>query len=60
MMNFKTLGRRLGLGLLGVALLGAMVVVVLRSGPLAPVRVTVVRGTIGSVIRPEAANDSKS
>jgi HlyD family secretion protein len=50
MMNFKTLGRRLGLGLLGVALLGALVVVVLRSGPLAPVRVTVVRASEGSVV----------
>ncbi|MDP1648952.1 MAG: efflux RND transporter periplasmic adaptor subunit [Rubrivivax sp.] len=33
--------RRLGLGVLGVLLLGALVFVVMRSGPLAPTRVTV-------------------
>ncbi len=35
------LSRRIGLGLLGALLLGALVFVVLRSGPLAPTRVTV-------------------
>jgi HlyD family secretion protein len=37
--------RRLVLGLLGVALLAAMLFVVLRSGPLAPIRVTVVQAS---------------
>jgi len=36
-----SLKRSLGLGLLGVLLLGALVFVVMRSGPLAPTRVTV-------------------
>ncbi len=43
------LTRRLGLGLLGVLLLGALVFVVLRSGPLAPTRVTVVKVAQGSL-----------
>ena len=43
-MSFTTLARRrLVLGLLGVALLVALAFVVLRSGPLAPTRVTVVQ-----------------
>ncbi len=50
MTNFKTLGRRLGLVLLAVLLLGALVFVVLRSGPLAPVRVTVVKVEQGSFV----------
>lgn len=37
--------RRLALGLLGVALLVAMAFVIMRSGPLAPTRVTVVQAT---------------
>ncbi len=43
------LTRRLGLGLLGVLLLGALAFVVLRSGPLAPIRVTVVKVAEGSL-----------
>ena len=43
------LSRRLGLGLLGVLLTGAMAFVVMRSGPLAPVRVTVLRVGEGSL-----------
>jgi HlyD family secretion protein len=39
--------RRLGLGLLGVLLLAALAYVVMRSGPLAPTRVTVVKATEG-------------
>ncbi len=50
MTNFKTLGRRLGLVLLAVLLLGALAFVVLRSGPLAPVRVTVVQVEQGSFV----------
>jgi HlyD family secretion protein len=41
--------RRLGLGLLGVLLIAALVYVVMRSGPLAPVRVTVTQATVGSL-----------
>jgi HlyD family secretion protein len=41
--------RRLGLGLLGVGLLAALAYVVMRSGPLAPTRVTVTRATAGSL-----------
>ncbi|MDO8418836.1 MAG: efflux RND transporter periplasmic adaptor subunit [Rubrivivax sp.] len=40
--------RHLGLGLLGVLLLAALAYVVLRSGPLAPVRITVTQATEGS------------
>ncbi len=39
--------RRIVLGLLGVVLIAAMVYVVMRSGPLAPTRVTVVQATEG-------------
>lgn len=42
------LSRRFGLGLLGLLLLGALVIVVMRSGPLAPTRVTVVKTTEGA------------
>ncbi len=41
--------RRVGLGLLGLLLLGAMTYVVLRSGPLAPTRVTVIEAKVGSI-----------
>lgn len=41
------LSRRVGLGLLGVVLLGALTFVVMRSGPLAPIRVTVIEATEG-------------
>lgn len=42
-MKFKSLmSRRVGLSLLGVLLLGALGFVVMRSGPLAPTRVTVI------------------
>ena len=37
----RILSRRIGLGLLGLLLLAALVFVVMRSGPLAPTRVTV-------------------
>lgn len=37
----RILSRRVGLGLLGALLLAALAVVVMRSGPLAPIRVTV-------------------
>ena len=37
------LARRIGLGLLAAVLLGALVFVAMRSGPLAPTRVTVAR-----------------
>ena len=37
----KTLTRRVGLGLLGVLLVGGMAFVMMRTGPLAPVRITV-------------------
>lgn len=47
-MKLTTLAtRRLALGVLGVALLVALGFVVLRSGPLAPTRVTVVQATEG-------------
>jgi HlyD family secretion protein len=39
--------RRLGLSLLGVLLLGALAFVVMRSGPLAPIRVTVLQADEG-------------
>ena len=41
------MSRRVGLGLLGVLLLGALAFVVMRSGPLAPTRVTVIEVTEG-------------
>jgi HlyD family secretion protein len=41
--------RRLGLGLLGVLLIVALAYVVMRSGPMAPVRVTVARATVGTL-----------
>jgi HlyD family secretion protein len=41
--------RRVGLGLLGVLLLAALAYVVMRSGPLAPTRVTVVKASEGSL-----------
>jgi HlyD family secretion protein len=50
MKNFKTLARRLGLGLIAMSLLGALAAVVLRSGPLAPVRVTVTQVAEGSFV----------
>ena len=43
------LSRRMGLGLLGVLLLGLLVFVFLRSGPLAPTRVTLTRVTDGRI-----------
>jgi len=43
-----TLWRRALLVLLGLLLLGALTFVVLRSGPLAPTRVTVVKAAVGS------------
>ncbi len=41
--------RRLGLGLLGVLLIVALAYVAMRSGPLAPVRVTVTKATEGTL-----------
>jgi HlyD family secretion protein len=41
--------RRLGLGLLGALLIAALVFLVMRSGPLAPVRVTVTQAAVGSL-----------
>ena len=41
--------RRIGLGLLGVLLLAALAIVVMRSGPLAPIRVTVHKAENASV-----------
>jgi HlyD family secretion protein len=41
--------RRLGLGLLGLLLIVALVYVVMRSGPLAPTRVTVTQASVGSL-----------
>jgi len=41
--------RRLGLGLLGVLLIAALAYVVMRSGPLAPTRVTVTQARVGSL-----------
>ena len=47
-MNLKRIGtRRLVLALLGLALVAAMAFVVLRAGPLAPTRVTVVQAAEG-------------
>jgi HlyD family secretion protein len=43
------LSRRIGLGLLGVVLLGALAFVVMRSGPLTPVRVTVTKAGVGTL-----------
>jgi HlyD family secretion protein len=43
------LSKKLGLGVLGLVLLGAFALVVARSGPLAPVRVTVVEVAQGQV-----------
>ncbi len=45
----RTLFRRLGLGLLGVLLIGALAFVVMRSGPLAPTRVTVRKAETASL-----------
>lgn len=45
----RILSRRLGLGLLGVLLLVALAFVVMRSGPLAPTRVTVHKAESASV-----------
>ena len=41
--------RRFGLGLLGLMLIVALVYVVMRSGPLAPTRVTVTQAAVGSL-----------
>jgi HlyD family secretion protein len=41
--------RRIGLGLLGVLLIVGLGYVVMRSGPLAPTRVTVTQATVGSL-----------
>ncbi len=41
--------RRVGLTLLGLALLGALAFVLLRAGPLAPTRVTLVEARTGSI-----------
>ena len=41
--------RKLGLGLLGAALIGSFALVVALSGPLAPIRVTTYRLTEGSL-----------
>lgn len=41
--------RRLGLGLLGLLLIAALGYVVMRSGPLAPTRVTVTQASVGSL-----------
>ena len=47
-MKLSSIGiRRLVLGLLGVVLIAAMVYVVMRAGPLAPIRVTVVQAAEG-------------
>lgn len=43
------LSRRLQLSRLGLLLLSALVYLVMRSGPLAPVRVTVVKVAEGSI-----------
>jgi len=49
-MKFPSKGPRwLGLGLLGVLLIAALGYVVMRSGPLAPTRVTVAPATVGSL-----------
>ncbi len=44
----KLLLRRIGLGVLGLLLLGGLAVVMMRSGPLAPVRITVHQVAEGS------------
>lgn len=44
------MSRRLGLGLLGLLLLGAFAFVVARSGPLAPIRVTVAKVSEGNAM----------
>mgnify|MGYP001764779819 CR=1 FL=1 len=49
MTNNASLYRRLGFGLLALLLLGAFVFVVLRTGPLAPVRVTVAEVVTGRI-----------
>ena len=47
-MKLSSIGiRRVVLGLLGVLLLAALAFVVMRSGPLAPTRVTVVQAAEG-------------
>lgn len=46
----RLLSRRLGLGLLGALLLGAIVFVLMRSGPLAGTRVTVHEAQTGTVV----------
>ena len=47
-MKLKSLlSRRVGLGLLGILLIAALAFVVMRSGPLAPTRVTVIEVTEG-------------
>lgn len=43
------LSRRLGLGLLGLLLVASLVYVVMRSGPLAPTRVTVTKAAEGTL-----------
>lgn len=45
----SNLSSRLGLGLLGLALIVALAYVVMRSGPLAPTRVTVTQAAVGSL-----------
>lgn len=45
----RALSRRVGLGLLGALLLAALAIVVMRSGPLAPTRVTVHKAESASV-----------
>ena len=42
--------RHLALGALGVLLIGALIFVVMRAGPLAPTRVTVAKATTGSFV----------
>jgi integrase len=49
MTNSKKLARQVGLGLLAAGLLGAVAFVMLRSGPLAPVRITVAKVGMGSL-----------
>ena len=49
-MKLQTMmSRRVGLSLLGILLLGALAFVVMRSGPFAPTRVTVIEVTEGSL-----------
>lgn len=45
----SNLSSRLGLGLLGLTLIVALAYVVMRSGPLAPTRVTVTQAAVGSL-----------